>query len=179
LRNSLPGLLDCFDKYLQPEDAVRDYRREGDSKSYPETDQGYRWSSRIEDINYLKALHYDAYSYEKEYVIGTWGDLIDIYVNSDIPKQIIACYSAEKLIGCAIGYLYPSHAYIYSLCVLSGYQDHGIGTELMRRFINLSGNMPIELKVYRNNEKALAMYERYGFQFTQLSSIVVKTDHPE
>jgi ribosomal protein S18 acetylase RimI-like enzyme len=172
LRKSLPGMLNSLMKYIPVEDTVRDYRKEKVQGLYDLGLSEYRWSEAIEDVPALKALHADAYSYEKEYVIGTWDDLLDQFLSSPTPKITITCHAGERLVGSAIGYAHESHTYIYSICVAGDHQGKGIGARLMRRFINASRGKAIELKVYSNNEHAVAMYERFGFEFRDLSSLV-------
>jgi ribosomal protein S18 acetylase RimI-like enzyme len=157
------------------EDSVRDYCREGNQLIYDVEKGEYQWIDTIADVSALKALHADAYSYEKEYEVGTWDDLIDRFLSCQTPKITICCYSGTRLIGSVIGFMYDSYNYIYSICVANEYQGKGIGSGLMRCFVNASQGKAIQLRVYSNNHMAWTMYEHFGFEFVELSALVGST----
>lgn len=172
LRKAIPGFLNSLMPDIIVEDTVRDYQRTETQALFEVGKSEYRWSKAVYDVSALKALHADAYAYEKDYVIGTWDDLIDQFFSSQTPKIIVTCHIDDRLLGSAIGYVHDSHSYIYSICVAGDYQGKGIGSGLMRRFINESLGKRIELRVYSKNERAVTMYEHFGFQFMDLSTLI-------
>lgn len=54
------------------------------------------------------------------------------------------------------------------ICVALERQKQGVGSELMRRLLdwsdNWAGYLRIELDVYTDNERAIALYRRFGFE---------------
>jgi len=172
MREPMPNLLSSMLPYIRLEDSGRDYRRPKSSKLLELGESDLRWSADVPDEKALKALHLDAYAYEKDYVFGTWDELIDNFLSSDIPKIMISCYLGNTLVGCAIGNDYDTHTYIYSICVAIKHEGQGIGAGLMRRFINQSLGKEVQLKVYANNARAVRMYEHFGFKFIDITTLV-------
>ncbi|GAB1467970.1 hypothetical protein MASR2M64_06640 [Candidatus Cloacimonadota bacterium] len=172
MRRPMPSLLNSFMRNIQVEDTVCYYRRDKNFALFALEESEYRWVYTIDNVMDLIEIHHDAYAYEKEYVIGTWDNLIKIFLSSQTPKIMVYCYADDRLIGCALGYVYDSYTYIYSICVVVDYQSKGVCSGLMRRFINESHGKPIELNVYSTNEHAVAIYEHFGFVFKEISTLV-------
>lgn len=59
------------------------------------------------------------------------------------------------------------HSAGLGICVARERQKQGIGSEMMRRLLDWSDNwvgyLRIELQVYTDNERAIALYKRFGF----------------
>lgn len=53
------------------------------------------------------------------------------------------------------------------ICVLRDRHNQGLGSEMMRRLLewadNWGGYLRLELNVYTDNERAIALYKRFGF----------------
>lgn len=60
------------------------------------------------------------------------------------------------------------HAAGLGICVALEKQRQGIGSEMMKRLLdwsdNWAGYLRVELNVYTDNERAIALYRRFGFQ---------------
>jgi putative acetyltransferase len=61
-----------------------------------------------------------------------------------------------------------NHAGTIGISVHADWQGKGVGKELMRAIVNLADNWlnlkRLELEVYADNEAAIRLYERFGFQ---------------
>ena len=61
----------------------------------------------------------------------------------------------------------PSDSYVQTIAVAPGHQGHGLGTTLLTQLIDEStrrGCKNLDLEVRADNERAIALYERHGFQ---------------
>ena len=60
------------------------------------------------------------------------------------------------------------HVASFAITIHPNYQGKGIGSQLMEELINLCDNwlniVRTELTVYTNNEPAIALYKKYGFE---------------
>src|SRR5690242_18604871 len=60
------------------------------------------------------------------------------------------------------------HVGIIAICVHGDWQGKGVGGALMRAILDLADNwlnlMRLELEVYADNEAAIHLYERFGFE---------------
>ena len=60
------------------------------------------------------------------------------------------------------------HAGTIAICVHGDWQGKGVGAELMRAILDLADNWlnltRLELEVYADNEAAIRLYERFGFE---------------
>jgi putative acetyltransferase len=77
----------------------------------------------------------------------------------------------SKIIGSAGLHRYPgrrSHAAALGMAVRDDCQGKGVGTALLRELIDAADNWlglkRIELTVYTDNERAIRLYQRFGFQ---------------
>lgn len=54
------------------------------------------------------------------------------------------------------------------ICVVRARQQQGVGSEMMKRLLdwsdNWAGYLRIELHVYTDNERAISLYRRFGFE---------------
>jgi putative acetyltransferase len=79
---------------------------------------------------------------------------------------------AEKVVGCAGLHVYASprmrHSGGVGIMVHRDYQGMGVGRRLMEAVLDLADNwlmlVRVELTVYTDNEKALRLYKKLGFE---------------
>lgn len=78
----------------------------------------------------------------------------------------------EIIIGTAALNVYANHRLRHSasigVMVHKDYQNNGVGTALMKALIDIADNwlilVRIELTVFEDNEKAICLYEKFGFE---------------
>jgi putative acetyltransferase len=80
---------------------------------------------------------------------------------------------ADSVVGMLNVHTFPNrprrrHAGGIAICVHDGWQGKGVGMALMHAGIDLADNwlnlMRLELEVYTDNESAIRLYERFGFE---------------
>ena len=110
--------------------------------------------------------------YEDEWTITVEQEAAHIKRQEDDPKALmIGAFVGETLVG--IGSIAPPapvdrarHRLSLGVCVLRAYWGRGIGTAMMQTLVEQARHMPaeqIELEVVGTNERAIRMYERFGF----------------
>lgn len=79
----------------------------------------------------------------------------------------------EHLVGTVTVKTFPdrprrNHVGVIDICVHGDWQGKGVGGELMRAILDLADNWlnltRLELEVYADNEAAIHLYERFGFE---------------
>ena len=83
------------------------------------------------------------------------------------PDLFLVAASDEKIIGSVIGGFDGRRGLIYHLAVEQGYREQGIGSQLMDEVENrlrLKGCIKSYLLVTRENESAMRLYEKRGWQ---------------
>src|ERR1044072_5375576 len=79
----------------------------------------------------------------------------------------------DRIVGMVDVDTYPNrprrrHVGVIGICVREEWQGKGVGKELMRAIIDLADNWlnltRLELEVYADNEAAIRLYERFGFE---------------
>jgi len=92
--------------------------------------------------------------------------------NADSVYCLVAIVN-ERIIGMVDVATFPHrprrrHVGAIGICVHEEWQGKGLGTELMRAIIDLADNWlnltRLELEVYADNEAAIHLYERFGFE---------------
>ncbi len=66
---------------------------------------------------------------------------------------------------CTIGII-PNYTILYNVGVDPLYRNKGLGYVLMESIVSLYGNTNIVLFVKKNNRKAISLYRKVGFEFT-------------
>lgn len=79
-----------------------------------------------------------------------------------------AVYSVADLNGKAIGYIGGyvvfDTVYINNIAVKSEYRSKGIGSALLKDFINKSADKILTLEVRKSNSAAISLYNKFGFE---------------
>jgi len=79
----------------------------------------------------------------------------------------------EQLVGMVTVVTYPNrprrrHVGTIAICVHGDWQGKGVGGAMMRAILDLADNWlnltRLELEVYADNEAAIRLYERFGFE---------------
>jgi putative acetyltransferase len=79
----------------------------------------------------------------------------------------------DRVVGMFDVYTFPNrprrrHAGVIGMCVHYEWQGKGVGTALMRAGVELADKWlnltRLELEVYADNEPAISLYERFGFE---------------
>lgn len=78
----------------------------------------------------------------------------------------------ENIIGTATLTVYPNprlrHSASIGIMVHKDYQNKGVGSALLKALIDLADNwlmlVRVELTVFEDNEKAIHLYEKFGFE---------------
>ena len=92
--------------------------------------------------------------------------------NPDSAYHFVAL-SGDSLVGMFGIYTFPDrprrrHAGVIAICVHEEWQGKGVGGELMRAMIDFSDNWlnlkRLELEVFADNQRAIHLYERFGFE---------------
>ena len=73
----------------------------------------------------------------------------------------------------------PDSLYIHEIQLLPEYQGRGIGTAVVQRVIEqgASSNLPITLSVVPANPRAQSLYERLGFEVTNIEAPFIRMRH--
>ena len=88
------------------------------------------------------------------------------------------------LIGTAGLNVHPNprmrHGATLGILVHTGYQNQGVGTALMKALLDLADNwlmlVRVELEVFADNERAIRLYEKFGFEKEALLRMSVVRD---
>lgn len=98
---------------------------------------------------------------------------------------MIGAYVDGELIGSAgvncpgVGKRKVLHRCEIGLCVIKKYWSQGVGTRLLEALVELaqrSGYEQMELEVFTDNEKAINLYKKYGFEIFGTRPNAVKLD---
>jgi putative acetyltransferase len=104
--------------------------------------------------------------------VEVWRKRLEAQIADPLQIHVLAVH-ADELVGSAglhpvSGSLRTRHAAHLGMCVAKSWWGRGIGSELMRRLLdwadNWAGLLRVELGVYPDNERAIALYRRFGFE---------------
>lgn len=130
-----------------------------------------------EMIAYLKA------SSEETYFLGRYAEEINITTETEIEllknqlnsmqDMMIAAFIDHELAGnagisCARNLMKSKHRALFGISIREKYWNKGIGNALLKAVIEQAKQMgyeQIELGVFSDNDKAKALYQKYGFEF--------------
>lgn len=90
------------------------------------------------------------------------------YVNSQISKQLDGYKIIKldnKIIGCLLVLEHLDGVILNEIFIEEEYRNKGIGTKILRNI--LSNNSIVYLWVYKNNIKAIKLYEKFGFNIIE------------
>lgn len=108
------------------------------------------------------------------------------YVYEMVPNQIEKyklIIFENKLIGCLLVYNYNDGVLLDEIYLIEEYRNKGIGTDIILNIINY--NKVVYLWVYKDNNNALKLYKKMGFEIIQETNtryymkckiLVTKTD---
>ena len=89
---------------------------------------------------------------------------INNYVNSEVPKLIIDYYNIivdNKIVGCLLLTNKDDGKLLDEIYLEKEYRNKGIGTDIIKDILN--NNDIVYLWVYKENEKAISLYKKLGF----------------
>lgn len=101
-----------------------------------------------------------------------WRQRLESWGNEQDRLHLVAVADGVVVGSCGVHPVYPTprrrHCATLGISVALPWQRRGIGTELMRRALDWAdrwaGYLRLELNVYADNERAIALYERFGFE---------------
>ena len=94
------------------------------------------------------------------------------YFYEDFPKGFWVCELNHKIVGFIVGVkLNNETAKILMLTVSEIYQNRGIGSNLLKVFLNeiiLENIKKVDLEVKKTNYKGIKFYKRFGFEIVDI-----------
>jgi ribosomal-protein-alanine N-acetyltransferase len=97
----------------------------------------------------------------------------------EFPEGFVVAKEGEKILGYGILKKEKEQGLIFSLAVLPEIQNQGIGKEIMKRLIEIAkkeGLKKIYLHAKETNFKAIAFYQKFGFNIVRLENKFYSTD---
>jgi ribosomal-protein-alanine N-acetyltransferase len=100
--------------------------------------------------------------FSKKFLFNLW---------RNFPQGFLIAKNKEKVLGYGILKKEPNKGLIFSLAVLPEMQNRGIGKEIMKRLIEIAKKENLK-KIYlhtrETNFKAIAFYQKFGFNIIKL-----------
>lgn len=85
-----------------------------------------------------------------------------------LKNNIIYCIKIdEKIAGYILWLKRKTHYRLYSLAIDSSYQNQGYASKLLEYSFKHLKNKDFSLEVKQNNQKAIKLYEKYGFKIAK------------
>ncbi|MDV4150068.1 GNAT family N-acetyltransferase [Clostridium sp. AL.422] len=124
----------------------------------------YLSSMEPEDFEFAIKCSSQAFGHSEE-----WSR--EFFSRTDEPsnKTYIVKIESENVGLIRINYLSPNTAVIYSFCIIPSHQGKGIGQDVLRKTVSLlleEQCTNIRLSVVTNNDRALNLYKKVGFEVT-------------
>lgn len=116
---------------------------------------------RWPDIEAVHALETEVFDVDPWSAEQFWGEL------AHPTRRYLVAELDGSIVGYAGVYLLPPDSDVQTIAVSSAAQGRGIGKLLLRALIDIAlelGCVQLLLEVRSDNESALAMYERFGFE---------------
>lgn len=91
--------------------------------------------------------------------------IVERFIRENVPKNIDKyeiIVVDEKPIGCVSLVENPDGLFLDEFYIEKNYRNMGIGSEIMNGILNRG--MDVSLWVYKSNEKAIRLYEKFGFK---------------
>ncbi len=119
------------------------------------------------DYEFLKNVHHSTL---KEYVSKIWGweeQAQDEFFSRDFNSGQIQLIKASRD---SVGYLQlneqKSEIHIVNILILPGFQNRGLGTQIIKNLVVKARNsgQSLKLGVFKVNTRAKSLYERLGFE---------------
>lgn len=95
----------------------------------------------------------------KDILNSTQNMMIGAFINNEIAGNVG--------ISCVRNHMKLKHRAVFGISIKEKYWNNGIGNTLIKEVINQAKEMgyeQIELGVFSDNEKAFALYKKYGFE---------------
>jgi ribosomal-protein-alanine N-acetyltransferase len=86
-------------------------------------------------------------------------------------RHYVVAVDGDEVVGYAGLCDYPDEAFVQTIAVARKEQGSGLGTRLLQALLDEAqrrGQQPVLLEVRADNDRAIALYERFGFRRTGL-----------
>lgn len=125
-------------------------------------------SADNDDITYLKDTKlYNVFSYAHD-LSEEEISKINNYIDKHIPMEI-ECYKIiicdNKKVGCCLAVKKDDGVILDEIYLEEEYRNKGIGTNIIKKI--LQNNSIVYLWVYKENVKAISLYEKLGFNIVE------------
>jgi ribosomal-protein-alanine N-acetyltransferase len=116
---------------------------------------------RWPDIEAVHAIETEVFDVDPWSAEQFWGEL------AQATRRYVVAESGGAIVGYAGAYLLPPDADVQTIAVSPTAQGSGVGRLLLEELIAIAielGSTQLLLEVRSDNESALGMYERFGFE---------------
>lgn len=88
-------------------------------------------------------------------------EMEDQFVDTD--EVMFLAQTDDEVVGWISGEIQPDGAIELGMGILEPYRGRGVGSALMEAVLEWAGDRTVVLRVFPHNERALALYRKYGF----------------
>ena len=157
-------------------------------------------NATLEDVVGIGVAHFEstreAYPNEQagitvEWIDETWGSLKEVKGNEYRRRTVKRAeadpdhnlyMAAKDAEGKVVGFMHATktdaEAKLEGLYLLKEAQGTGLADDLMAQAIGFAGELPMELEVADYNERAIASYQKYGFEIIPGRRGIIKEKLP-